>query len=161
MFHAGRPFPEWDHVGSKSPSSGLAALTHIPPRGKAADIEVWLLRKYREDLTEKAQSLRRNMTKEERHLWYDFLRTFPYRFRRQKPIGCYILDFYCAEVRLAVELDGSQHFEEAGEAYDKDRTRYLEHQGIRVLRFSNRELWENFDGVRMAIYLAAGIDKDK
>ena len=105
-------------------------------------------------LTSYAQELRRNMTKEERKLWYEYLRTHPYRFRRQVAVGSYILDFYCAAARLAVELDGSQHFDKAGLKYDKERTAFLESQGILVTRFPNTDVLQNFRGVCQAIDLA-------
>ncbi len=98
-------------------------------------------------LTQNARALRRNMTKEERHLWYDFLRTYPIRFMRQRPIGRYIVDFYCARARLAVELDGGQHFEEAGMASDAQRDSALAADGILVLRIPNNEIHTNFSGV--------------
>ena len=94
-----------------------------------------------------AQKLRREMTKEERHLWYDFLKTLPVTFNRQKVFGPYILDFYCAEAGLAVELDGSQHYEEAGKAEDKARDAFLKEKEILVLRYSNRDVNLNFAGV--------------
>ena len=74
-------------------------------------------------LTSRAQELRKNMTKEERKLWYEYLRNYPYRFRRQVAFGNYILDFYCASAKLAVDLDGSQHYESAGQQYDRERLR--------------------------------------
>ena len=94
-----------------------------------------------------AQSLRKNMTKEERHLWYDFLKTYPVQFRRQYMIGCYIADFYCYRAQLVLELDGSQHYTPEEQAYDKKRTDYMESQGIQVLRFSNLDVLRNFAGV--------------
>ena len=94
-----------------------------------------------------AQTLRKNMTKEERHLWYDFLRTYPQKFYRQKVIGKFIVDFYCAKAKLVIELDGSQHYEDNTLAYDNERTAYLQQYGLRVVRFSNREVHENFRGV--------------
>ncbi|MBR0354747.1 MAG: endonuclease domain-containing protein [Oscillospiraceae bacterium] len=94
-----------------------------------------------------AQKLRREMTKEERHLWYDFLCQLPVSFRRQRVIGPYIVDFYCASARLVIELDGSQHFETAGLASDRARDAYLNELGLRVLRYSNRNVNRNFDGV--------------
>ena len=100
-----------------------------------------------EEMIRRARELRRNMTKEERHLWYDYLRGYPVRFMRQRPIDCYILDFYCADALLAVELDGSQHFEEAGENYDAMRTEVLNALGIAVLRIPNNEVTRNFAGV--------------
>ena len=102
-------------------------------------------------LLDNARSLRREMTKEERHLWYDFLRTHPAKFYRQKIVGNYILDFYCHTARLAIELDGSQHYEPAGQAADQVRTAELEKLGISVLRFSNADVMQNFEGVCQCI----------
>ena len=96
------------------------------------------------------------MTKEERHLWYDFLKDYPVKFYKQKIVGNYILDFYCEKAKLAIELDGSQHYEEQGQEYDRTRTEYLQHLGIRVLRFSNADIKQNFRGVCEAIILALG-----
>ena len=94
-----------------------------------------------------ARSLRSNMTKEERHLWYDFLRSYPIRFMRQRPIGSYIADFYCAAVRLAVELDGSQHYDPDGQRSDAERDRAFAALGVTVLRIPNNEIHSNFAGV--------------
>ena len=94
-------------------------------------------RKHNAALTENAKKLRKEMTAEERHLWYDFLRAYPVRFLRQKVIDRYIVDFYCHEARLVIELDGSQYFEEQQEAYDTTRTAALENRGLTVVRFSN------------------------
>ena len=98
-------------------------------------------------LTQNAQRLRREMTKEERHLWYDFLKTLPVTINRQKVIGKYILDFYCAEAKLAIELDGSQHFEKDGITADAQRDAYLNSIGITVLRYSNSDINMDFNGV--------------
>ena len=98
-------------------------------------------------LTSRAQTLRKNMTREERKLWYDYLNVYPYRFRRQVTCGYYILDFYCAAAKLAVELDGSQHYEPEGMQKDIQRTRFLEENGIAVLRFSNTDVLKNLSGV--------------
>ena len=87
------------------------------------------------------------MTKEERHLWYDFLKTYPVQFRRQYPIGIYIVDFYCYKAQLVVELDGSQHCTPEAIEYDRRRTAYLEQQGIYVLRLSNRDVITQFPAV--------------
>lgn len=103
-----------------------------------------------------ARQLRKDMTKEERHLWYDFLKDYPAKSYKQKIVGNYILDFYCEKAKLAIELDGSQHYEEAGQEYDQQRTEYLESLGIRVLRFSNLDVTKNFRGVCEAIHLAFG-----
>ena len=96
--------------------------------------------KERNSIRTHAQQLRKNATKEEKHLWYDFLRTYPIRFRRQKAIGNYIVDFYCSEANLVIEIDGSQHFEETDKEYDEKRTNSLSEYDIKVLRFSNYEI---------------------
>jgi len=72
-------------------------------------------------LTTRAQQLRKNMTKEERKLWYEYLHNYPRRFRRQVTCGSFILDFYCASAKLAVELDGSGHYTPEGKRYDQER----------------------------------------
>ena len=87
------------------------------------------------------------MTKEERHLWYDFLRGYPVRFLRQKVIDQYIVDFYCHDARLIVELDGSQHFDPEGQRKDAERTQWLETRNLRVIRIPNNEVNQNFGGV--------------
>ena len=104
-------------------------------------------RKHNEMLVPFARALRKNMTKEEKHLWYDFLRGYPVRFVRQKVLGKYIADFYCAKAKLVVELDGSVHYTEEGELYDKERTEFLKQYGIKVIRIPNNELNANFNGV--------------
>ena len=95
--------------------------------------------------------LRTNATKQERKLWYEYLWGYKPRFTRQRVVGNYILDFYCAKVKLAIELDGSQHYEENGLKYDINRTSYLESLGICVLRFANNDVDQNFEGVCIAI----------
>ena len=110
--------------------------------------------KHNKALVPNAKNLRKNLTKEERHLWYDYLRTYPVKFLRQKIIGKYIVDFYCAKAKLIVELDGSQHYEEKGIEYDAERTAFLEQYGIRVLRIPNNEVTQNFRGVCEYIDLA-------
>ena len=87
------------------------------------------------------------MTKEEKHLWYDFLRTYPVKFSRQKVLGKYIVDFYCAEAKLVIELDGSGHYEQNAMEYDAQRTVYLEKYGLKVERIDNREINDNFENV--------------
>ena len=111
-------------------------------------------RKHNPDLTKNAKALRKNMTKEERHLWYDFLRTYPVRFLRQKVIDRYIVDFYCHSARLVIELDGSQHYEEQGLLRDRIRTERIENRDLTVLRIPNNEINYNFDGVCEYIDLA-------
>lgn len=98
-------------------------------------------------LTENSQSLRKNMTKEERHLWYDYLKSAPLPIKRQKVIGPYIVDFYCAAAKLVIELDGSQHFEPEGKSADEKRDAFLRDTGITVLRYSNLDINLRFDAV--------------
>ena len=94
-----------------------------------------------------AKKLRKQATPQENHLWYDFLRSYPVRFQRQKAIGSYIVDFYCHQARLVIEMDGSQHFEEQGQEYDAIRTMHLEQLGLQIVRISNRQMNEEFDRV--------------
>lgn len=94
-----------------------------------------------------SQKLRRSMTKEERHLWYDVLKTYPVQFKRQYPIGSYFVDFYCFQAKLVVELDGSQHCEPEAIAYDRRRTEFLNSQGLYVLRISNLDVMKEFRSV--------------
>ena len=103
--------------------------------------------KYNKELTPLAKQLRREMTKEERHLWYDFLRTHPVRFSRQKVLGRYIVDFYSAKAKLVIELDGSQHYGAEQVAKDAERTAFLNGYGLQVIRIPNHEVSENFEGV--------------
>lgn len=104
-------------------------------------------RKHNPNLTDNAKTLRKNMTKEERRLWYDFLRIYPVRFLRQKVIDNYIVDFYCHKARLIIELDGSQHYEEKGLLKDRIRTEKIESRNLTVLRIPNNEINRNFVGV--------------
>ena len=91
-----------------------------------------------------ARNLRKAMTKEERHLWYDFLKSYPVRFSRQKVLGKYIADFYSSEAKLVIELDGSQHFEEESNRKDKERTEFLESYGLQVIRIPKTKLCTTF-----------------
>ena len=102
-------------------------------------------------LTPLAQTLRKNQTKEENLLWYKFLRRYPHQFRRQYVIGDYIVDFYCNKAKLAIELDGSQHYDMLQKEKDMLRTGYMETLGIKVLRFSNLEVLRQFRAVCEAI----------
>jgi len=104
-------------------------------------------RKHNKSLIPYAKELRKNMTKEERHLWYDFLREYPVRFSRQKIIGKYIVDFYSKKAKMIIELDGSQHFEESGLKYDSLRDNYLAEYGLKIIRIPNNEINDNFYGV--------------
>jgi len=104
-------------------------------------------RKYNKDIIPTAKMLRKNMTKEEKHLWYDFLRTYPVRFSRQKVLGKYIADFYCAKAKLVIELDGSGHYTTEGKQYDEERTAFLEEYGLTVIRIANTEIHHHFPDV--------------
>jgi len=94
-----------------------------------------------------ARMLRRNMTRQEKHLWYDFLRYYPIKIYKQRIIDNFIADFYCHQARLVIELDGSQHYTVQGKAHDEARTEILERYGLHVLRFSNKDVDDNFEGV--------------
>ena len=95
-----------------------------------------------------ARILRKNPTKEENHLWYDFLRNYPVRFHRQYVIESYIVDFFCPKARLVIELDGNQHYEkESYIKYDSERTKCIEKYGILVIRYSNLDIHHRFRNV--------------
>ena len=98
-----------------------------------------------------SQELRKNQTKEEHLLWHNFLKKYPLRFRRQYVIGNYIVDFFCHQARVVVELDGSQHYDPAQQEKDRQRTAYLQDQGLTVLRFTNLEVTRQFRLVCQAI----------
>jgi very-short-patch-repair endonuclease len=97
--------------------------------------------------TRTSQTLRREATKEEIKLWYEFLRLHPAHFRRQKVIGRYIVDFYCAKVKLVIELDGSQHFEQQNLPKESKREEFLKTKGYKELRFLNSDIWFHFSDV--------------
>ncbi|RIH89235.1 hypothetical protein Mterra_00816 [Calidithermus terrae] len=101
---------------------------------------------YNPKLIERAKELRKNMTAAERKLWA-YLRTLEPRWLRQRPIDQYVVDFYCAERKLVIEVDGHSHFTEDGQAYDAERTAVLEGLGLKILRFTNSEVLEEFEGV--------------
>ena len=103
-------------------------------------------------LSSNAKQLRKNMTKEERHLWYDFLKSLPTMVHRQKVIGKYIVDFYIAEAKLVIELDGSQHYEAAGQQADQSRDAYMNSLGLHVLRYSNSDINYRFPEVCQDIW---------
>ena len=98
-------------------------------------------------ILETARKLRREMTPHERKLWYLFLRKYPVKFYKQRIIGRFIVDFYCASAKMVIELDGSQHFEEQGKTYDRERSAYLESLGLKVVRYSNDDIDRNFSAV--------------
>jgi len=119
--------------GTSEASDGGLHENHFLPRNK--------------DLKPPSRELRTNSTKQENHLWYDFLRNFVPRFTRQRIVNNYILDFYCHKAALVIELDGAQHYEKEAIEYDSARTEYLNGFGIEVLRFDNKQIDDNFSKV--------------
>ena len=110
--------------------------------------------KHNKQLVPLSKKLRKEMTKEERHLWYDYLRNYPVRFFRQKVLGHYIADFYSAEAKLVIELDGSLHYDDTNREKDAQRTAFLKSYGLTVIRIPNNEVSRNFRGVREYIDVA-------
>lgn len=99
-------------------------------------------------IRDKAKNLRKGSTRQEHRLWYDFLSTYPIRFRRQVIFSAYIVDFYCEKAHLAIEIDGGQHYEEKGLEFDRRRTKFLEETyHLSVLRFTNLDIERNFPSV--------------
>ena len=103
--------------------------------------------KHNKMLVPLAKHLRKEMTKEERHLWYDYLRDHAVRFSRQNVLGKYIVDFYSAKAKIVIELDGSQHYTDAEIQKDTERTAFLENYGLKIIRIPNNAIHENFRGV--------------
>jgi very-short-patch-repair endonuclease len=102
---------------------------------------------YNPDNVEKARLLRKNMTQAEKKLWFQFLSRHKVRFLKQRPIDQYIVDFYCASHKLAIEIDGGAHYTDSGIDYDKQRTELLNLYGVKVIRFRNDEVINNFESV--------------
>ena len=102
---------------------------------------------YNSDLVVRARELRKNMTAAERKLWYGYLRTFPLRVLKQKPIDNFLVDFYCAKLKLAIEVDGDTHFSPQAQIKDKARTDILQGYGLEVIRFTNDDVLGNFEAV--------------
>jgi very-short-patch-repair endonuclease len=91
-----------------------------------------------------AKNLRKNATKQEKHLWYDFLKNYEIKFQRQKAIGEYIVDFYCPSLKIAIEIDGRQHYSKEGLENDRIRTEEINKQGIQVIRITNTQIDKDF-----------------
>ena len=110
-----------------------------------------------------AKNLRKNATPQENHLWYDFLSKYKIRFQRQKAIDNFIADFYCSKAKLVVEIDGSQHYTEQGVQKDEFRTEILEGYDLKVVRFTNRQIDTNFQGVcqYINIVVKAALEENK
>jgi len=103
--------------------------------------------KYNKEFVSYAKTLRKNMTPEEKHLWYDFLKKLPLTVNRQKNVGDFILDFYIASKRLAIEIDGSQHYDPENKKKDDQRDKELAFIGIKMLRYKNSDINDNFIAV--------------
>ena len=138
----------WEKVPQSADWGGCGAvpgsISHLFPK-KAKEV----LMSYSSNprLTAYSRKLRKEMTKEERHLWYDFLKLLNISFHRQKTIGQYIVDFYCDKAKLIIELDGAQHFETTGVAEDRSRDLFLSNSGYTILRYANCDVNRNFRGV--------------
>jgi very-short-patch-repair endonuclease len=106
---------------------------------------------YNPKLGDRARELRKNMTKAERKLWYDYLRDLSTRFYRQRPIDNFIVDFYCPSLKLVIEIDGDTHNSQEAKDYDLERSQRLEGYGLQVVRFTNEEILADFEGVCLRI----------
>ncbi len=98
-------------------------------------------------LLENAKKLRRDMTPQEKHLWYDFLKNYPIKIYKQRIIDNFIVDFYCHKARLVIEIDGAQHYTPEGKSYDNERAKIIEQYNLHILRFSNNDIDTKFDSV--------------
>jgi very-short-patch-repair endonuclease len=98
-------------------------------------------------MLDQAKTLRKNMTEQEKKLWYQYLRHYPVRFYKQRILLSFIVDFYCSEAKLVIEVDGAQHYTDQGKAYDEERTFMLEQFGLKIIRFSNYEVDHSFEAV--------------
>lgn len=102
---------------------------------------------YNPKLNDRAKQMRKEMTRAEKKLWFDFLKDGKHKFLRQRVIDNYIVDFYCSELSLVIELDGDSHYEDGAQEYDAERTEVLEWYELKVIRFTNEEVYNNFEGV--------------
>ena len=102
---------------------------------------------YNKNLVPRAKELRKNMTLAEKKLWYDYLRDFKYRVHRQRPIDNFIVDFYCPQLKLVIEVDGDSHYTENAQECDRQRTEILQGYGLKVIRFKNHDVLDNLAGV--------------
>lgn len=106
---------------------------------------------YNPDLQKRSRELRNNLTNAEKKIWFNFLRKHLFTFHRQKIIDNFIVDFYCSKLLLVIEIDGETHYGEENEFYDQKRTLVLNEYGIEVIRFTNNDIFENFEGVCLSI----------
>jgi very-short-patch-repair endonuclease len=114
---------------------------------------------YSSVLLPRAKSMRKKMTSAERRFWFECLKPLPYKFRKQRPVGRFIVDFYCAELKLVVEIDGDSHFNEQAKSYDKERTDYLTYElGLKVIRFTNEDIFKRINGVKEKLWTTIKYD---
>jgi very-short-patch-repair endonuclease len=111
-----------------------------------------MVKTYSYALIPRARHMRREMTPAEKHLWLHCLRYLPCKFRKQRPFGHFIVDFYCAELKWVIEVDGNSHFNEAALAYDAERTLFLEGLGLRVLRFTNSQVFQELENIKQFLF---------
>jgi very-short-patch-repair endonuclease len=109
---------------------------------------------YNQKLVERAKELRKNMTPAEKKLWNEYLKNFKFRVFRQRPIDNFIVDFYCPSLKLVIEVDGDSHFTPEGQEYDLERTNILQGYGLRIVRFTNNEVLNNFESVCQIIEIS-------
>ncbi|MDZ8082600.1 MAG: endonuclease domain-containing protein [Nostoc sp. DcaGUA01] len=102
---------------------------------------------YNPKLVERAKELRKNMTSAEKKLWNNYLKNLKFRVLKQRPINNFIVDFYCPNFKLVIEVDGDSHFTQEGKDYDSERTAILAGYGLKVMRFTNDDVLNNFEGV--------------
>ncbi len=112
------------------------------------------MKTYNPVLVDRARRMRHAMTEAECRIWFEVLQKMQPRIRRQRPIGRFIVDFYCAARKLVIEIDGESHNSEEALTYDQERTAFLQAQGLTVLRFTNAEVLGNLEGVHQAITAA-------
>ena len=164
----GRPSPpQCAHWGTSPKGGGFkwrnqVILCVAPPLGELSPPKAVTERAFAQEvimtvpkngqMLPRARELRRNMTPQEKKLWYQFLRKYPVKIYKQRIIESFIVDFYCAPAKLVIELDGSQHYTEQGEAYDAERSACLARYELEVIRFTNSEIDTEFDAVCRKIH---------
>ena len=166
----GRPSPpQCAHWGTSPKGGGFkwrnqVILCVAPPLGELSPPKAVTERAFAQEvimtvpkngqMLPRARDLRRNMTPQEKKLWYQFLRQYPVKIYKQRIVESFIVDFYCASAKLVIELDGSQHYTEQGEVYDAERSACLARCGLEVIRFTNAEIDSEFDAVCNKIHAA-------
>ena len=166
----GRPSPpQCAHWGTSPKGGGFkwrnqVILCVAPPLGELSPPKAVTERAFAQEvimtvpkngqMLPRARDLRRNMTPQEKKLWYQFLRQYPVKIYKQRIVESFIVDFSCASAKLVIELDGSQHYTEQGEAYDAERSACLARCGLEVIRFTNAEIDSEFDAVCNKIHAA-------